>query len=447
VSIAAKMASAADIGHHRASPFSLTFRDPCMSESARAVVSAFLEREFIRQAEFLAELVRVPSDNPPGDCAMAAERAHELLESLLDLEVETDVVPDSVVKANGMISATNLIVRRRFGHGGGPTIALNAHGDVVPPGRDWSHDPYGAEIVDDPEHGLMMFGRGVAVSKSDFATYTWALLALIELQKHGVPLQGAIELHFTFDEEIGGNVGPKRLLEQHSSKPDLAICAGFSYGITTVHNGCLHLEVIVNGKSGHAAVPSTGVDALEATTHILHALYAHRAALSQVPGSSTPTLNVGLIRGGINTNVVPDRVTFRLDRRIIPEESPLEVEAKLRALIEHAIEGWSGITLEINRILLAAPLQELPGAAPMIEALRKHAEKEFGVPINTHSVPLYTDARHYSTAGIPTVLYGAGPQTLQEANGHGADECLRLSDLRKATAVVALTLADLLQTK
>lgn len=410
-------------------------------ESTRAVVSAFLEREFIRQVEFLAELVHVPSDNPPGDCANPAERAHELLESLLDLEVETDVVPDAVVKANGMISATNLIVRRRFGQGHGPTIALNAHGDVVPPGRDWTHDPYGAEIIDDPEQGLLMFGRGVAVSKSDFATYTWALLALIELEKHGMPLQGAVELHFTYDEEVGGNIGPKRLLEQRLSKPDLAICAGFSYGIVTTHNGCLHLEVVVNGKSGHAAIPASGADALEATTHILIALYAHRAELS------LPTLNIGLIHGGINTNVVPERVTLRLDRRIVPEESPLEVEEKLRALIERAVADRPGITVEIKRLLLAGPLQELPGAAPMIAALRKHAEKEFGLPISVHGVPLYTDARHYSTAGIPTVLYGAGPRTLQEANGHGPDECLRLSDLRKATTVVALTLADLLQAK
>lgn len=417
-------------------------------ESARAVVSAFLSREFIRQVEFLAELVRVPSDNPPGDCAAPAERAHELLENLLDLEVETDVVPDSVVKANGMISATNLVVRRRFGQGDGPTIALNAHGDVVPPGRGWSRDPYGAEIIDDPDHGLVMFGRGVAVSKSDFATYTWALLALIELEKLGVPLQGAVELHFTYDEEIGGNIGPKRLIEERLSKPDFVICAGFSYAVTSAHNGCLHLEVVVNGKSGHAAIPSTGVDALEAATHILNALYAHRAELSlvhsQVPGISTPTLNVGLIQGGINTNVVPDRVTLRLDRRIIPEESPAEAEAKLRALIERAVEGRAGITIEINRVLLAEPLLELPGAAPMIAALRKHAEKEFAVTIPVHGVPLYTDARHYSTAGIPTVLYGAGPRTLQEANGHMADECLRLNDLKKATAVVALTLADLL---
>jgi acetylornithine deacetylase/succinyl-diaminopimelate desuccinylase-like protein len=211
------------------------------------------------------------------------------------------------------------------------------------------------------------------------------------------------------------------------------------------------LEVVVNGKSGHAAVPSAGADALEAANHILSALYAYRAELplvhSKVPGITTPTLNVGLIQGGINTNVVPDRVTLRLERRIIPEESAAEVETKVRALIEHAVEGRAGISHEIKRILLAEPLMELPGAVPLIATLRKHAEKEFGAPVSVHGVPLYTDARHYSSAGIPTVLYGAGPRTLQEANGHGADECLRLSDLRKATAVVALTLADLLRTE
>ncbi len=418
-----------------------------MNESARAVVNDFLEREFIRQVEFLAELVRVPSDNPPGDCAAPAERARELLEGLLDLEVEIDVVPAEIVQIHGMISATNLIVRRRFGRGG-KTIALSAHGDVVPPGQGWTRDPYGAEIIDDLDHGLVMFGRGVAVSKSDFATYTWALLALIELEKHGVPLHGAVELHFTYNEEVGGNVGPQRLVEQHLSTPDLVICAGFSYAITSAHNGCVHLEIIVNGKSGHAAIPSTGIDALEAATQILNALYAHRAELSQrhskVTGIGTATLNVGLIQGGINTNVVPDRVTMRLDRRVIPEESAAAAESQLRALIESAVAKFPGITVDITRILLAEPLLELPGAAHLIAALRSHAEEEFGTPISVHGVPLYTDARHYSGAGIPTVLYGAGPRTLQEANGHGADECLRLSDLKTATAVVALAVADLI---
>ena len=137
-------------------------------------VTSFVERDFARETAFLAELVKVPSDNPPGDCAAHAARAKELLEQL-GLTVEAHPVPQAVVEAAGMKSATNLIVRHRFGDG--PVIALNAHGDVVPPGLGWRHDPYGA-VVEDGPHGPVMFGRGVAVSKSDFATYTWALLAL-----------------------------------------------------------------------------------------------------------------------------------------------------------------------------------------------------------------------------------------------------------------------------
>ena len=137
-------------------------------------ITAFVDREFSNETAFLAELVKVPSDNPPGDCAPHAARAKQLLEGL-GFAVETDSVPAAVAQAAGMRSATNLIVRHRFG--AGPTVALNAHGDVVPPGGGWTHDPYGAAIEQGP-HGPVMFGRGVAVSKSDFATYTFALLAL-----------------------------------------------------------------------------------------------------------------------------------------------------------------------------------------------------------------------------------------------------------------------------
>ncbi len=398
------------------------------------------------QRELLAELVRVPSDNPPGDCAAHAARATQLL-TAAGLSVEQHAVPESEVRAAGMISATNLIVRERFG-AAGPCIALNAHGDVVPPGLGWTQDPYGGTVAIDPQHGAVMYGRGVAVSKSDIATYAYAMLALRALASDAVSLTGSVELHLTYDEETGGDIGPRWLLAQGLTRPDLAICAGFSYAVTTAHNGCLHLEVTVHGRQGHAAMPESGVDALAATTRILSALYASRDALrsrrSAVSGITHPTLNVGLIHGGINTNVVPDRVTFRLDRRIVPEESPATVEAELRALLESAAATLPGIRIEIRRVLLALPLRPLPGAARITAALRRHGETFFGTPIGEHGVPLYTDARHYSEAGIPTVLYGAGPRTLGEANGHAADECLRLEDLRHATETLVATLAELL---
>jgi acetylornithine deacetylase/succinyl-diaminopimelate desuccinylase-like protein len=289
-----------------------------------------------------------------------------------------------------------------------------------------------------------MYGRGVAVSKSDLASYAFALLALGAC---GAALKGAVELHFTYDEETGGELGPKWILDKGLSRPDYAIAAGFSYGVVTAHNGCLHLEVELRGKSAHAARPETGRDALEAATDVMQALYTLRRGYarrrSKVPGIAHPTLTIGLIQGGINTNVVPDRVTFRLDRRMIPEENPAEVERALTQAIKKAAAGKPGISCKVRRILLARPLKPVGDQQRLTNALIAAARPVFG-RIKAHGVPLYTDARHYSAAGIPTVVYGAGPHTLLEANAHRADERLKLDDLYKATEVVALALLDLL---
>jgi acetylornithine deacetylase/succinyl-diaminopimelate desuccinylase-like protein len=326
-------------------------------------------------------------------------------------------------------------------------VALNAHGDVVPPGLGWRHDPYAA-VIEDSSHGPVMFGRGVAVSKSDFATYTWALLALKAAAAQGGRPGGTVELHFTYDEEAGGVIGPKWLLDEGLTRPDFAIAAGFAYSVTNAHDGCLHLEVTITGRQAHAAMPESGVDALEAATGVLAALYDSRAALAQsrsnVPGIIAPTLNVGLITGGINTNVVPDRVVFRLDRRIIPEEAPARVEADLRALIAEAVTRYPKVSVDVRRILLAEPLVPQPGWQRIADALRHHARAVLGIDAAVAGVPLYTDARHYAARGIPIVLYGAGPRSILEANAHNADENLRLHDLKAATKVVARAVADLL---
>jgi acetylornithine deacetylase/succinyl-diaminopimelate desuccinylase-like protein len=338
-------------------------------------IAAFVDRDFPREIQFLAELVKVPSDNPPGDCAAHAKRARLLLEQL-GLAVEAHDVPRSVVEAAGMKSVTNLVIRHRFGDG--PVVALNAHGDVVPPGLGWRHDPYGA-VIEQGAHGSVMYGRGVAVSKSDFASYTWALLALKAAVAEGSRLGGTLELHFTYDEEAGGIVGPKWLLAQGLVRPDAVIAAGFSYSIVTAHNGCLHLDVTVTGKQAHAAMPEAGIDALEAANAILTALYAHRATLRRIrsgtAGIVSPTLNVGLIKGGINTNVVPDQVTFRIDRRVIPEENPAAVEAELRELIAACSRDNPRIKVEVRQLLLAEPLTARPGTERISAAIQHRARR------------------------------------------------------------------------
>lgn len=410
-----------------------------MSNNLYQQIDRWIDQHFDEEVAFLQALVRVPTDTPPGNNAPHAERTAELL-ATFGFSAERHPVPAAEVQAAGMQSITNLIVRRPYSQGG-KTIALNAHGDVVPPGEGWSVDPYGAVVKDGA-----LYGRAAAVSKSDFATFTFATRAVEAL---GQPLKGAIELHFTYDEEFGGELGPGWLLRQGLTKPDLLIAAGFSYEVVTAHNGCLQMEVTVHGKMAHAAIPHTGIDALQGAVTILNALYAqnvkYKQVTSKVAGIEHPYLNVGRIEGGTNTNVVPGKVSIKLDRRMIPEEDPVAVEADIRRVIAEAAASFPGITVDIRRILLARSLKPLAGNQPLVDAIQKHGQALFGQPIPAMGTPLYTDVRLYGEAGIPGVIYGAGPRTVLESHAKRADERLDLEDLRRATKVVARTLRDLLQ--
>ena len=401
-------------------------------------LDAWIDTHFDEEVQFLQQLVRVPTDTPPGNNAPHAERTAELLQGF-GFEVEKHPVPTQEVKDYGMASITNLIVRRHYGEG--RTIALNAHGDVVPPGDGWTHDPYGAEIVDGK-----LYGRASAVSKSDFATYTFAVRALEAL---GLPLKGGVELLFTYDEEFGGELGPGWLLRNKLTQPDLLIAAGFAYEVITAHNGCLQMEVTVHGKMAHAAIPHTGIDALQGATAILNALYQqnqlYQSVTSSFDGIEHPYLNVGRIEGGTNTNVVPGKVVFKLDRRMIPEENPAEVEATVRRVIAEAAATQPGITVEIKRLLMAESWKPDSRNAELVQALQKHGEQVLGEPIPTSGTPLYTDVRLFGAAGIPSAIYGAGPRTVFESNAKRSDEHLVLEDLRRATKVVARALLEMLK--
>ncbi len=403
-----------------------------------AQLDAWIDAHFDEQVRLLQELLRVPTDTPPGHNAPHALRTAELF-AAMGMAPEQYPVPAAEVQAAGLQSIINLLVRRKYGPG--KTVLLNAHGDVVPPGEGWKHDPYGGAIEDG-----CIYGRAAAVSKCDFTTYAFAVRALEAVAK---PSHGSVELLFTYDEEFGGEVGPGWLLRQGIVRPDLMIAAGFSYQVITAHNGCLQMEVTVHGKMAHAAIPDSGVDALQAAVKVLNVLYAQndiyrRDVRSQVEGITHPYLNVGLIEGGTNTNVIPGRVSFKLDRRMIPEEDPAAVEAELRRLMAETVAKLPGVQIDVRRILLAKAMRPLPGNKPLVQALQKHGEDVFGEPIPALGTPLYTDVRLFCEAGIPGVIYGAGPRTVLESNAKRADERLVLEDLRRATKVIARSLFDLL---
>ena len=169
--------------------------------STYQALDAWIDAHFDEQVRFLQALIQVPTDTPPGNNAPHADRTAELLADF-GFTAEKYAVPQADVQAAGLQSITNLLVRRSYGasvsgtdkvtgsaSSGGPTILLNAHGDVVPPGEGWTKNPYGGDI----ENGFI-YGRASAVSKCDFSTYTFAVRALEAVAK---PTQGSVELLFT----------------------------------------------------------------------------------------------------------------------------------------------------------------------------------------------------------------------------------------------------------
>ncbi len=418
-------------------------------------IDQWIDAHFDEQVHFLQELIKVPTDTPPGNNTPHALRASELL-TAMGFAVEKHAPPQANIDACGLKSITNLIIRRHYDQPQnksrpGLTIALNAHGDVVPPGEGWTHPPYSGAI----ENGKI-YGRAAAVSKCDFSTYAFAVRALeaVAKQQSSVQLHGAVELHFTYDEEFGGDLGPGWLLEQGLTKPDLMIAAGFSYQVIVGHNGCLQMEVTVEGEMSHAAIPDSGTDAIQGAVHIMNALYGlnaeYKKISSSVEGITHPYLNIGLVHGGTNTNVIPGKAIFKLDRRMIPEEDSAAVEKSIREAIAKAASTYSPargskeIKVSVKRMLLANAMKPLAGNKPLVDTLQKHGLAVFKEVIPALGTPLYTDVRLYVERGIPGVIYGAGPRTVLESNAKRADEHLVLEDLRKATKVIARALVDLL---
>ena len=199
---------------------------------------------------------RVPTDTPPGNKRAACPSARPELLAGMGLVAEQHPVPAEQVHAAGLQSLTNLIVRRRRFGEGGLTLALNAHGDVVPPGDGWSHDPLWRRGGERPALRPCLGGEQERFRQLH-------LCAARAGSRWPGRHTARWELHFTYDEEFGGELGPGWLLSQGLTAPDLLIAAGFSYQVVTAHNGCLQLEVTIHGLASHAAYPHTGVDALQ----------------------------------------------------------------------------------------------------------------------------------------------------------------------------------------
>lgn len=392
------------------------------------------------QFAFLADLVRVPSENPPGDCADHAEHTAGLL-SQLGFKVQRYEVPDEVSAPFGRAGVVNLVARRR--PGGNPALVLSANGDTPPAGNRWRGDPYEPAIFDGK-----MSGRGVIRSKSDIAAYAFAILALDDAAPDR---SGGAELRITYDGETGGELGAKWLLENAPGKPGAAIVGGLGHEIIATASGRINMDVEITGKSAAAARPADGFDAVEGMSRVLTALYAlrdeYRDVYSEVPGIGAPTLVVSEIRGGHSPITIPGNAVLRIDRRVLPEEDAGAVEREIHNLVGTTVVKVDGVTCRVRRSSMVPSLKRTAASSALIKSLADHGSEVFGKPLPVRGTPHITDGCWYAAAGIPTVLYGAGPPNPDGADLSTFNETLDLDDLRKTTEVLALMMAESVHAK
>ena len=394
--------------------------------------------DFADECAFLAELVKVPSDNPPGDCAPHARRARRAARGARPGS-RAHAVPETGVRRRhdlGHEPDRAPALRRRARRSRSTRTATSFR--PARAGRTIHTAPKSWTV----RQGPTMYGRGVAVSKSDFATYTLALLALRAAAAQGATCAAR------------WSCTSPTTRKPAEDRPALAARRGLSDPtwrsrrlFLCRHHRAQRLPA-PRGVGARQAGPRSDARTRRRCARGRHRhpdrTVCARERIEARPFESArhrpPQLNVGLIAGGINTNVVPDRITFRIDRRIIPERTP-PGGGGIAALIEAA-----AARIPLGR---GPPHPAGPAAAPAAgrrAAGRGHLPPRQGDPrcrrpsgrAALHRCPALRGCRH------PTVLYGAGPRSIRSQRPWRRREPAPGRPAR-ATKTVALTLAELLR--
>lgn len=360
----------------------------------------------------LSELIAIPSPYPPGDtreiCAFAARRLGEAgyaIETLCRREGVDNVVA-------------------RLG-GGGPSLVFNAHVDTVGVGErgNWRTDPFEATVTEGKVHGL-----GAGNCKGAMAVQIWLAE---EIARHGGPRDGEIVFTFVGDEERLGHDGLHYLREAGAVRPDMLVLGAQTENqLITEERGVLWARLTATGRSAHAGQPAAGDNAIMRMTRLLAALDATLAPrlAERTQGDKRSTMNVGLIRGGHNTNAVPDTCIVELDRRLLPDEHYEEAFREMRDVIDAAGEPAASLGFEL---LTATNGFAAPADGPCVSALAAAIEARTGAPARFLSAVGVSDGRYFADDGIEIVNFGPGAGS----EGHAANESVPIAQMADAASI------------
>ena len=399
--------------------------------------------------EFLRELVRIPTENPPGrnypECARAIGRKMEQAGCAVEyVQAPPELLAELAPQGQGLPRPN--VVGRFPGARERPCLHLTGHYDVVPAGEGWSMDPYAAQLVEG-----RVYGRGAADQKSGIAAQLFALKAL---QRCGCRPSGSLVLSATPDEETGGFAGLGYLVRQgliaRGNTDFVVITECLDHDrICLGHRGALWLELETRGRQSHGSMPMLGVNAIEKMLAVLGRIQEDiRPGLGResthpvMPAACRrSSLTVTMIQAGSKVNTVPARCTAALDWRLIPEQSVAGARAELEALRERMRRDDPDLQLEIRELLSVEPTL-VPADTAVVRAFQEAGKEVLGREPGFSVSPGSDDQKFVvQQAGLEQcIVYGPGP--LEAA--HQADEYQPVADLKKATAVLALAAARLL---
>ncbi|MFI5845020.1 ArgE/DapE family deacylase [Catenuloplanes sp. NPDC051500] len=322
----------------------------------------------------------------------------------------------------------------------GPSLILQGHVDVVPPGDParWAGDPFRPRLDGDVVHA-----RGACDMKAGVVAI---LAALAAIRAAGVRLHGRVAAHFVVSEEDGGLGAFGTLARGH--RGDACIIAEPTGGTLMIANaGALTFRIEVPGKATHGSTRYAGVSAIDAYLPIHQALARLEARRNTGAGpmwDEYPVpypLSVGTVRAGDWASSVPDLLVAEGRLGVRLGEDPEEARADLAACVAEACAAdpwlrdhpatvtWPGGQFASGRLAAGHPLAALVGGA--------HADVTGEPRPPERGAPYGSDLRLYAGAGIPTLQYGPGDVRL----AHGPREQVRLSEV--VTVTRALVLATL----
>lgn len=370
-----------------------------------------------------SDLVRIPTVNPPGE-----ER--EICEFIRSWLGKRGIESSLLEEVPGRTNVQALI---EGDLPGGRTLVLNGHTDVVPVGNGWTKEPFGGSI-----EGGRVYGRGAADMKGGVAAMMVAADAVMRNRKK---LSGKLVFQAAADEEVGGSIGTGFLVRK-GLKADLGIVAEpTGLEVCVCHKGVVRFEVMTFGRSAHSSVPWEGKSAITGMSTVVEAFreYGEKLAKGKKhPLLGAPTVNVGIIEGGVAVNFVPDRCRIVAERRLVPPETIEDASRAIERLVARAAKkGGVGHAMNFNSKSMSSDAsRETKKVAIVLGAARAVTNKK----ARPRGFLATCDARFLSNdAGIPTMVLGPG----RLANVHAPDEYVEIQELERAAKIYALTFLGL----